>query len=221
MFAKIYYWFHRLTSRAGERGQYSSGYWPDKVRAKALELCQGITGKLLEIGCGEGLFLIPVAEDNPNAEIWGIDNDLYRLKETSQKIVQKGIPRARLSLQKAGELSFKNECFDTVACINVFFNLDSLETVKQAVLQMKRVCKKSGRIIFDFRNCLNPLVVMKYRWARLYDKTVQRLPLNCYHPLDIEGMIRECGLLTTRRIYIGCRWLKSYAPIILVEAKNP
>ena len=73
MIKRLYKWFHSVTSRPEEAGEYSAGYWPDKVRRSALDLCAHKRGRILDVGCGEGLFLSKLALSNSGAEIWGID----------------------------------------------------------------------------------------------------------------------------------------------------
>ena len=89
MFEKIYYLFHRLLSKPDERGEYSGGYWQDMVRGKTLLLCRGLKGKVLEVGCGEGLFLVQLVRQNPDLGIWGIDNSDERLSQAKARLSEK------------------------------------------------------------------------------------------------------------------------------------
>ena len=62
MIPKVYYWLHKKFSKPDERGEYSAGVWQDAVREKVFELCTFSSGKLLEVGCGEGLFLLKFSQ---------------------------------------------------------------------------------------------------------------------------------------------------------------
>jgi len=222
MITRIYYWLHRLASKPQERGRPSAGYWQDKVRQEALILCQGIKGRLLEVGCGEGLFLEQLTRQNPELEIWGIDNNNERLNQAEQRIKGANLKNIRLLFQDATSLSFADEYFDTVICINVLLSLDSLDLVRQVLGQMKQVCRKSGKIIFEFRNSLNPLLVVKYRLARYYDETVKNLnlPLRCYGPKQIESILKDLNLKVKRKIPLGLSIFKRFAPIIILEVER-
>lgn len=220
MLKKIYSWFHRLTSNYQERDEYSAGYWQDKIRKETLILCRNLKGRFLEVGFGEGLFLSQLAKQNPGSEIWGIDNCSKELNRAGQRIKEANLVNINLSLQDASNLSFADEYFDTVVCINMFFNLESLKSIKQALVQMKRVCKKSGKLIFEFRNSLNPLLLVKYRLARYYDATVKDLPLRCYRLKQIESMLGDLDFKNIRKIFLCYFIFKRFAPVILIEAEK-
>lgn len=220
MLKKIYCCLHRKFSRPEQDGEYSSGYWQERIRQEALILCRGMQGKVLEVGCGEGLFLIPLAKESPHLEIWGIDNSSVRLGQVKQRAQENNLKNISASLQEAATLSFANEYFDAVVCINVFFNLESPALVKQVLQEMKRVCKKSGKIFFDFRNALNPLLLLKYRLARYYDTTVKDLPLRCYRPQQIEVLLKDLDLAVVHKIFIDSPLFKQFAPIVIIEAEK-
>ena len=219
MLKKIYYWLHRLSSKSQEREEYSSGYWQDAVRTEVLFLCRALAGRALEVGCGEGLFLIPLAKQHQRLEVWGVDNNNTRLNRAKEKSRQDNLTNVHLLLQGASDLAFQDEYFDAVICVNVFFNMESIETVRKTLTQMNRVCKKEGRIIFDFRNSLNPLLRFKYRFARYYDATVKDLPLNTYYPREIESILQDLNLAVVNRKSIGLA-VARFAPITIIEAKK-
>jgi ubiquinone/menaquinone biosynthesis C-methylase UbiE len=220
MLTKIYYRIHRLFSDPAEREEYSKGYWQDKVRKAALILCQDTKGKLLEVGCGEGLFLVQLAKQNLNLEVWGIDNNAIRIEEAISKAQKAGLNNIKTDVQEAGNLSFAEASFDAIVCINVFFNMQAIDEIRRALAEMCRVCRNSGRIIFEIRNSRNPLLLLKYKLAKYYDYTVKDLPLHCYNPEEIEGLLKGLDLKVIRKIFIGAPLLRSLAPVIIYEAEK-
>jgi ubiquinone/menaquinone biosynthesis C-methylase UbiE len=216
MLKNIYYRLHRLISRPEERGEYSGGFWQDKIRREALEFCRDIKGKVLEIGCGEGLFLAQLSQVKPELELWGIDNSQARIEQARRRLEGKN---THLALEDAAKLSFSDDYFDAVVCVNVFFNLASKEAVKNALSQMKRVCKRQGAIIFDFRNAANFLLRLKYKLAPWYDETVKDLPLKTYSLSEIEKLASDSGLRIIKKSFLGASW-KKFAPIIVIRAEK-
>ena len=214
MITRIYRWFLRLTSAPGEKDEYSRGYLQNRVRKEAITLCHHAKGRLLEIGCGEGLFLAQVAGQNSKLEMWGVDTDYVRLKAAALRL-----RNVNLSRQDALKLSFEDGYFETVICINVLFNMKSIEDVKRTLKEMKRVCKKDGSVIFDFRNSLNPLISLKYCLARYYDDTLNSLPLNTYSLKEIESVLKELGMIVVKKRFVGFS-LGFFSPAIVVEVKN-
>lgn len=210
----LYKWFYRVTSRPDDRGEAFGGRWQGLVRSQALELCRGVTGKVLEIGFGSGLFVTRLASQAPSAEIWGIDSNGLLLEQVSRKARDKGIGNVRLATGDARRLAFTDGGFDAVVCINLFLCID-FDSVITVLKEMKRVCKPSGRLIFEFRSSRNWLFVLKYKLARFYDETAP-YPLYTYEPKQIETLIKELGLKIVSKKGLG--FPKWCAPIILIEA---
>ncbi len=216
MIDKVYGFIHRIFSAPQERGEYSAGYWQNQIRKVALEFCRYCQGNLLEIGCGEGLFLGQVLERNSSFKLWGVDNSAERIAQASKRLDGKGV---NLSVADATVLTFADGYFNAVVCINVFFNMPSIEVVRKTLEQMRRVCRQDGVIIFDFRNAANPLLALKYALAPLYDKTVRNLPLKTYYLWQFEKMLEGLEMKIVDKIYIGCSCEKM-APIIMIKAQR-
>ena len=222
MLKKFYRWFYKKISNSKERGEYSAGVWPHRIRQKVINLCREYKGgKLLEVGCGEGLFILNLATANPQLEIVGIDNNISGLLSTREKCENKKFKNVKLIYADAVNLPINDEYFDCLVCINTFLNLESIKVVNHILGQMARVCKKKGKIFFDFRNSLNPFLRLKYKLAPYYDSTIEenKLPLNTYYPKDIEDILRKLNFKIINRIYIGFP-LKMLAPIIIIEAEK-
>lgn len=219
MLKKFYYWFHRITSKPQERGGYSSGYWQHQVRKRVFELYDKYCEKVLEVGCGEGLFLAELASVNKNTQVYGIDNREGILQKADERLKEKGIENVRLSQADATSLPFEDSYFDAVVCINVIFNLESKEIVRKVLGEIARVCKKGGRVIVDFRNSKNPFLYIKYRLAPYYDQTVKGLPLKTYNIEDMRFFSEKSGLKIIRQVNIGFP-LQRIAPIIVLELEK-
>lgn len=219
MLYRIYYWFHRVSAKPEERGEYSAGVWQDRVRIESLKLCRDSKGRFLEIGCGEGLFLAKLASVNKDNQVYGVDNRQDLLQRAVKKIKEKDIKNAKLFQADATLLPFKDSYFDLIVCINVIFNLQSLDIVKKVLKEMVRVCKSGGRIIFDFRNSTNPFIYFKYKLAPYYDRTINDLPLKTYSLKDIYHLLDKINLKVTKQISVGFP-IKRIAPIIILETKR-
>lgn len=223
---KIYRFIYDSMSRPAERGEYSGGRWQDMVRKAVLIYCHNARGRILEIGCGEGLFLAQLIRQNPGAELYGLDNDTERLKLSEKRFAKEGLGPLHLAAEAAPYIGFKDGSFDVVICINMLLNLPDLETVHETLAQMKRVCRKGGRIIFDYRNSGNKLIVLKYRFARYYDETIKKTHmLNTFSAGDIESALSKLGLKIRGvshlpLFFTRTRWLKNVAPIVVIEAEK-
>src|SRR4030042_7043619 len=56
-----------------EAGEYSSGHLPQLVRHAALAPMPRIKGRVLDLGCGEGLLLKGLIALHPTVEVYGLD----------------------------------------------------------------------------------------------------------------------------------------------------
>lgn len=219
MLKTLYYRLHKRISRRGERGEYSSGYWQNIIRDRALEMCRGREGNFLEVGCGEGLFLVRLANGNQFLSISGVDIWRDILLKAEMRMEKDNIKNVKLVNARGSKLPFKSNYFDAVICINVFFNLPSERMVFATLEEIIRVCKKGGEIIFDIRNSLNPLLFFKYKLARYYDETVRALPLKTYRITRLIPFLKGHGLEIVNKIYTGFPYNR-FAPIIILKARK-
>ena len=126
------------------------------------------------------MFLIQLAEANPGLGITGVDNDASRIELARDRLSKRNMGNVKVLVQDALKLEFTDASFESVVCINVFFNLSSQEVLKKVLKEIARVTAPGGSLVFDFRNSLNPLLRLKYGLARFYDATVKDLPLKTY-----------------------------------------
>jgi ubiquinone/menaquinone biosynthesis C-methylase UbiE len=213
MLKRIYYWFRHKTSRPGEKGEASAGHWQHAIREHVFTLSRASGGNLLEVGCGEGLFLNKFTQDEQAFELFGVDLSLQQLLRAAKRIGD----RARLYRADATKLPFKDESFDTIICINVFLNMPREELVDRALDEMQRVCKKGGCIFLEIRNKLNPLIRLKYKLARYYDATIDSERLRLFNPDAFGQKLEKRNLKVTRKTGIGFPG-GEFAPIIIMEA---
>lgn len=206
-------------SRPEERGEYSAGCWQDMVRTKVVELAGNRGGNILEVGCGEGLFLSKVFQKNQDLKVFGLDNWGEILLKAKKRIEDSNIKNVNLIQGDASMLPFKNDSLDTIVCINVFFNLPSDEVFYASFKEISRVCKNKGRMIFDIRNAANSLLYFKYKFAKYYDETVKNLPLRTYKLGKIKACLKENNFKLVNKINVGFP-NNDFAPIMILEAEK-
>lgn len=219
MIKRLYYWFYHKTSASHERGQYSGGYWQGKIRHQVVEWMRDRIGRVLEIGCAEGLLLIQIAAVAPGAELVGIDLDAQRIAKAQERIVQTGKSNISVLCADAMQTGFPDKSFDVVICVNFLLMLPSVEAMKNVLMEARRLLRPGGRIIFEFRNSRNLLFVLKYRFARFYDATVANQPLRTYNPRLIQQVVESCGFATCKVANLGFG-KKLFAPIIMFEVEK-
>ncbi|QHT70554.1 class I SAM-dependent methyltransferase [Rhodocytophaga rosea] len=109
------------------------------------------TDKVLEIGCGTGLFTGKVYEAT-KASITAID-----ISEDLLKIARSRYPHVNFRVEDAMKLSFADKSYDVVFGSSVIHHLN----IESALKETFRVLKKGGRIIFAEPNMLNPQIFIQ------------------------------------------------------------
>lgn len=99
------------------------------------------SGKLLDVGCGPGFFLA-YAEKHYDAH--GIDISEYAIRKAKQRT-----QTAKLSVEDAMNLDYRNDYFDIVTCFDV---LEHLPDPRLALQEFYRVLKKGGILIIRVPN---------------------------------------------------------------------
>ena len=218
---KIYSFFHRMATPGQERSSsVSPGYWNSVVRREVLKSARDIKGNILDVGCGDGMFLIQLAKQNPKATIWAVDIDSENIRQAQERVVREQISSVYFSHQDATMLSLDEDMFDMVICTNVFVTMDSMATVRKALVSMSRVSKNGALIFFDYRNALNPFLRLKYKLAPLYDGTIKGHNLSAYYPADISEALKEARMTMISKQCIGLPLNSALAPVIIVKARK-
>ena len=103
--------------------------------------------KILDVGCGFGRHIEILA--GFSKEVVGIDNNSDMIRKAKDRL--SNFKNVKLFLQDAQNLDFEDDYFDYIICLtNTFGNFPD---IKEKVLkEMKRVCKKDGKIIISVYN---------------------------------------------------------------------
>ncbi|MEK6299670.1 MAG: class I SAM-dependent methyltransferase [Acidobacteriota bacterium] len=152
-------------------------------RRRALEFARG---DVLEVGFGTGLNLphYPSAVDRLTV----IDQNSALANRVTQRISEARMPVEQLKLDASGRLPFEAASFDTVVTT---FTLCSIDEVKAALREMRRVLRPEGRYLFlEHGRSDDPRV------ARRQDRfnPVQKVfACGCNLNRPIGDLIRESG----------------------------
>jgi ubiquinone/menaquinone biosynthesis C-methylase UbiE len=138
--------------------------------------------QVLDVGCGRGLLLLSAARRAPHGravgvDIWSnVDLSGNRPEATLENARRAGVAdRVEVHNADARKLPFADSSFDVVISSLVLHNIPSREGRRQAVREIARVLKTSGRVaILDLR-----------------------------HTGDYVRVLRECGLADARRTPVG------------------
>lgn len=121
---------------------YTFGAISTAGRRHAVEMINGSSGTVLEVGVGTGLSL---PEYKPHLEITGIDLAPEMLQKARERVTAEGLKNvAGLYEMDAGNLQFPDASFDTVVAMYVITVVPEPEKVMR---ELARVTKPGGQVL--------------------------------------------------------------------------
>lgn len=166
---------------------------------RMLDRIPNAKGKILDIGCGPGIYTRDLLLRG--WEVWGMDLSpkmLERAKESISDLPEAS--RAHFSTGQMEKLSFEPSFFDAVICIGV---LPYVESLSKAVLEVSRVLKPGGHVLFQLSNKLAPIrlesalkkavkAVLK-RKGDEEDQLRDQFRITHHNPFHFDRLCRESG----------------------------
>jgi ubiquinone/menaquinone biosynthesis C-methylase UbiE len=119
--------------------------------------------RILECGCAAGPFTEILAERLDNRiSIYAVDLSKEQIRIASEKIKNENV---YFSVDSISDLKFKDGFFDFVVGNAILHHLD----IHKALIEIKRVLKISGKLLFFEPNMLNPQI-----WLSLNVKSLRK-----------------------------------------------
>jgi ubiquinone/menaquinone biosynthesis C-methylase UbiE len=111
----------------------------ERIILPLLDLPQ--SGRVLDVGCGNGGLLLLLAELRPDLHILGIDFEPKPLEDASAYAARNGLKNLTFERCDAHNLKYENAAFDGVLCQTVLTHVRDAQAV---VKEMTRVLKSGG-----------------------------------------------------------------------------
>ncbi len=201
-----------LIEKKDEVGEPSGGFLSYRIRQKAVSLMKN-DGRLLDIGAGEGL-LLKAFKSMPSKSIYCIDFHKAWLEQAARRFTD--TKRNVFIVGDGRHLPFGDDIFDEVTVLNLFMNIPDKRVVVSLLKDALRVCKNHGKIIFDYRNILNPWIFILYKTVRLHDPDI-KLPLRAFTRSEMKGVLDSLGIQKGVLYHPIPSWWTVNPPVYLVE----
>lgn len=182
------------------------GFLTRRIREAAVRAIGATSGRVLDVGCGTGLFLETLA---PAVPCVGVDVSQARLEVAARACGD----QVRLVAGDALRLPFKPGVFESIVCLNTLLNVPEPAGVQNILRELRRICGGDSRLLVDVRNRRNPLMRVRYRLS-----LGQGIPTVAYDVATFSAMLGEARFRVTAREPVGLlggRWPLAF----LVEAR--
>ena len=173
----------------GARNEYSCPRTVPVFLQGLKRVCDLRGRRLLDVGCGDGTFTIPIGA--PFEEVHGVDvipDNIDRFKARVS-----GDLKYTPHLRSASSLDFPNEYFDAVLSIECLEHVDDLEAVSR---ECARVLKFGGQLVITVPNRWYPI---EGHGGVLFGRRFYRLPLITWFP-GLHDRIASARVFTVRRL---------------------
>jgi SAM-dependent methyltransferase len=167
------------------------GYILRARRARVLDLLGGLTGCVLDVGCGPGAMTQEILD--AGCEFWGVDGSPRMIAEGRQRF--SGSARAHFGVADAGALPFADATFDGTLCIGV---IDRVPRPEAAIAELGRVLKPRGTLVMSFANLLSPYALWRSHVFYAGIGCVKRLQTRFANRRGEPDLCSAAGLWTPR-----------------------
>jgi ubiquinone/menaquinone biosynthesis C-methylase UbiE len=204
-----------IIEKKDEIKEPSGGFLPYRVRQKTISLLK-YHGRLLDIGAGEGLLLKAIGPKTGKC-FYCIDLDLKRLKQSAARWPDK--ERTLFVLGDGLHVPFKAHAFDEVTLLNIFLNVSDEQIIVALLREALRVSHAHGKVIFDYRNKMNPLIFLSYKTISFHDPDLE-LPVRGFSRPELKGILESLNIRGSILYYPIPFWWKVNPPAYLVEIQK-
>lgn len=185
--------FNQLVKRTGETN-YANLKPVSEVRFKRkAKIVSSIINKnnfkkILELGCGTGIFSRYLLEENPSVLVTAVDISSEAIRVAKDKS-KKFKSRIKYYVGDALDLPFASNSFDLVFGNSIIHHLP----LDRALVEIKRVLKPGGTIWFCEPNTLNPQILIQKN-IPFIKKLVQDSPSETsFIRWRLENKLRQAG----------------------------
>lgn len=109
-------------------------------------------GRVLDVGCGPGIFIHELLERG--CQVWGVDISPKMIEQAQKRVRENELTaKVKFLVGDTEHMSFSNNFFDCVLCIGV---LEYVDDEKKSLEEISRVLKPGGDLILTVPNVASP-----------------------------------------------------------------
>ena len=170
-------------------------------------------GRVLDLGCGFGLFSLYYASVHPSIEVEGIDLNARRIAMARDAAARLGLTNVRYEVGNATEFR-GGRAFDAAYMLDIIHHIPP-DTVRPLLDQLLRVLPVGGRLLIKD-------VDSSPAWKRWFTHALDRLmdpraPVRYWSAAELQGLLEEVGFTVYRHLMVD---ILPYPHILYVCARR-
>jgi ubiquinone/menaquinone biosynthesis C-methylase UbiE len=172
-----------------------------RIWEKMIDKYSNYHGRVLDIGCGSGIFSFYLAERNRSVIAIDASNEMIKIcQEKKNQFSMNNINFLHCDIDSYGQIS-SHEKVDLIICSSVLEYLDSFE---RSLKLLSSLMKKHGILIFSMPNRsslyrrIEPTIFKFTGYPRYYEYVK-----NIYTFAEVRTKFRECNLNILESAYYG------------------
>ena len=155
--------------------------------------------RLLDLGCGPGIYARRFARRLPRGHVTGLDLSAPMLRYASKRAQTDGLTNLQLIRGDAMELPFRSEAFQAVNCCGA---LHLFPAPEQVLKEIHRILGAGGSLTLAvFRHGASPIGRLRADIRR------QLYGLNSFSAKDLNSMLTTAGFSGLRQLHAAGLWL--------------
>ena len=160
--------------------------------------------RILDLGCGLGHNVLPIAAAFPDAEVTAVDVAAPMLRYGAARAASLGIHNVTFVQADASNLSaFENGCFDWVGSI-MFLHETSLAALKRIMAESRRLVAPGGLVTHVEQPRYDAAMPLLEQALRDWDAFNNNEPFwTKLHEIDLDQLMVEAGFDRNRLIHDG------------------
>ena len=171
-------------------------------------------GRVLDLGCGFGLFSLYYASVRPAIEIEGIDLNPRRIAMARKAALRLGLRNARYEVGNVTDFR-GGRLFDAAYMLDIIHHIPP-ETVRPLLEQMAKVLRTGARLLIKD-------VDTHPAWKRWFTHALDRLmdpatPVRYWGGEELQGLLEETGFTVYRHLMVD---ILPYPHILYVCERRP
>jgi SAM-dependent methyltransferase len=156
------------------------------------------TGRVLDLGCGFGLFSLYYASVNPGLEIEGIDLNPRRIATARKAAGRLGLGNVRYEVGNATEFR-GGRFFDAAYMLDIIHHIPP-DTVRPLLEQLAKVLPAGGRLLIKDVDSLPA-------WKRWFTNALDRLmdprtPVRYWGGAELQDVLEDIGFTVYRHLMV-------------------